>query len=199
MKTAPLRTVTGDPVSLRPRVAAAASRPTAGRHRGFAESFAQIVAVLMRDRNFRTLTLADLEWLVLPPVIAGQFALAHASMQPSSAKSNNGTNNSNNGATNGAKTQDGHILVPVAVALWARVTANLDKALSENLDKPLRLNAGDWVSGDNLWLIALAGDRRAVPKFLDRLSEKDFKGRQLKMRVRGPDGKAVIKTLGQTA
>ena len=67
MKTAQLRADTGDSVSLRPRSVAAASRPTAARHRGFAESFAQIVAVLMRDRGFRSLSLADLEWLVLPP------------------------------------------------------------------------------------------------------------------------------------
>ena len=41
-----------------------------------AQTFAQIVAVLMRDANFRNLRLTDLEWLVLPPVMAGQFRLA---------------------------------------------------------------------------------------------------------------------------
>ena len=147
-----------------------------------------IVAVLMLDANFRSLTLADLEWLVLPPVMVGQFGLAHAPMAPSQAKSNPG-----------AKTQEGSTMVPVAVALWARVSDNIDKALSANLDKPLRLKAGDWVSGNNLWLMAVAGDRRAVTKFLDQLSERDFKGQVVKMRVRGQDGKAVIKTLGGSA
>ena len=195
MTTATLRVATNEPVrprpqvvESRPRVGGAASRPTARRQTGFAESFAQIVAVLMRDANFRSLTLADLEWLVLPPVMVGQFGLAHAPMAPSQAKSNPG-----------AKTQEGSTMVPVAVALWARVSDNIDKALSENLDKPLRLKAGDWVSGNNLWLMAVAGDRRAVPKFLDQLSKRDFKGQVVKMRVRGQDGKAVIKTLGGSA
>ena len=36
--------------------------------------------------------------------------------------------------------------------------------LSESLDKPIKLQAADWSSGDNLWLLALAGDQRAFPK-----------------------------------
>jgi hypothetical protein len=46
----------------------------------FAQSFAQIVSVLMRDPGDRSLAIADLEWLVLPAVAAGQFRLAHAPM-----------------------------------------------------------------------------------------------------------------------
>ena len=56
------------------------------RQASFARSFAQIVAVFMRDRNFRTLTIAELEWLVLPPIMVGQFALAHAPTGRSSAE-----------------------------------------------------------------------------------------------------------------
>lgn len=39
------------------------------REASFAESFAQIVAVLMRDRNFRKVPIGELEWLVLPPLM----------------------------------------------------------------------------------------------------------------------------------
>ena len=155
-----------------------AARPRDARQARFAQTFANIVAVLMRDPNFKNLRLADLEWLVLPPVMAGQFKLGHAQMQP-----------------DGAKTQKDASYVPVAVALWARVSPNLDKALSENLDKQARLHPADWATGDNIWLMAAAGDQRAVPKFLEQLKETEFKGKQVKMRVRGPDGKVVIKTL----
>jgi cytolysin-activating lysine-acyltransferase len=157
-------------------------RPRDARQARFAHSFAQIVAVLMRDANFRQMRLADLEWLVLPPVMAGQFSFAQA---PS--------------PVGRAKNQEGGVLVPVAVALWARVSADIDKALSENLDKPVRLKTGDWASGDNPWLIAVAGDQHAVPKFIEHLAQTEFKGQRVKMRLRGPGNTVVVKTLGPAA
>jgi len=159
-----------------------AIRPRDARQARFAQTFAQIVAVLMRDPNFRKMRLADLEWLVLPPVMAGQFRLAQAP--------------SPHGRVKG---QEGGVLVPVAVALWARVSASIDKGLSENLDKSVRLQPGDWASGDNVWLMAVAGDPRAVPKFLEELAKTEFKEQRVKMRLRGPDNKVVVKTLGQSA
>lgn len=39
--------------------------------------------------------------------------------------------------------QEGGVLVPVAMALWARVSSRIDKALSENLDQAVRLKPGD--------------------------------------------------------
>lgn len=156
------------------------------RQNNFAQSFAQIVAVFMRDPRFRTLSVADLEWLVLPPVMVGQFGLAHAPAASLQVK-----------ADKKPKAQPGAPIVPVAVALWARVSPQVDKALSENLDKPIRLRAADWTSGDNIWLIALAGDQRALPRFLAELNAKEFKGRQVKMRKRGPDGKVVIRTIAE--
>jgi cytolysin-activating lysine-acyltransferase len=135
----------------------------------------------MRDRNFRQMRLADLEWLVLPPVMAGQFRLAQMPAPQATVKG-----------------KDGGVLVPVAVALWARVSAPIDKQLSENLDKAVRLGAGDWASGDNVWLMAVAGDRRMMPKFIDQLVKTEFKGQGVKMRVRGPDNTVIVKTLGQS-
>ena len=125
--------------------------------------------------------LADLEWLVLPPVMAGQFRLGHAT-RPADA---------------GKPTQGG-ISIPVAVALWARVSPEIDKALSENLDKHVRLRADEWATGENLWLMAAAGDKRAVPLFLKQLAETEFKDRHVKMRLRGTDGKTMVKTLGES-
>ena len=171
--------------------AAEAARRVRPRQGGFAESFAQIVAVLMRDRNFRAMPIGELEWLVLPPLMHGQFVLAHTRMSQPDTK-------------NKEEAKKSATLVPVAVALWARVSANVDKALSENLGAPIKLQPADWTSGDNFWLLALAGDQRALPKFLAQLGKTEFKGRQVKMRKRGPDGKVVVVNLaspgnGETA
>jgi len=164
----------------------AAMRPRDARQLRFAQSFAQIVGVLMRDANFRKMRIADLEWLVLPPVMAGQFRLAQAPSPLARGKGQQGG-------------QEGGVLVPVAVALWARVSDTVDKALAETLDKAVRLRADQWASGDNIWLMAVAGDERAVPKFLEQLAKTEFAGRRVKMRVRGPENSVVVKTLGEAS
>jgi cytolysin-activating lysine-acyltransferase len=146
----------------------------------FAQSFAQIVSVLMRDPAYRSLAIADLEWLVLPALAAGQFRLAHAAMPG-----------------DGEVTQRPGALVPAAVALWARVSPLVDRALSENLDKGVRLSPAAWTSGDILWLIALGGHPRAAPAFLKQLREHEFKGKPVKMRQRLPDGTRIIVDLHQ--
>jgi hemolysin-activating ACP:hemolysin acyltransferase len=159
-------------------------RPAEARQARFAQSFSQIIAVLMRDQNFKNMRLADLEWLVLPPVMAGQFRLAHMPApprpgQPPPPKAADKTS----------------LLVPVAVALWARVSPQVDKGLSENLDKPVRLRVNQWASGNIAWLMAVAGERRAIPKFLEQLKEAEFKGQEVKMRANAGDGTVVVKTL----
>jgi hypothetical protein len=45
--------------------------------------------------------------------------------------------------------------------------------------------------------MAVAGDRRATQAFLRQLQENEFKGKQVKMRLRGADGKLVITSLDQ--
>jgi cytolysin-activating lysine-acyltransferase len=168
----------------------AAIRPRDARQARFAQSFAQVIAVLMRDANFRKMRLADLEWLVLPPVMAGQFNLAQA---PARFGRLEGKGEGKDAG------REGGVLVPVAVALWARVSDAIDKTLSENLDKPVRLGPADWASGDNIWLIAVAGDQRAMPKFIEELSKNEFAGQRVKMRVRGPGNTVAVKTLGRPA
>jgi cytolysin-activating lysine-acyltransferase len=170
----------------------AAIRPRDARQMRFAQSFAQIVAVLMRDPNFRKMQIADLEWLVLPPIMAGQFRLAQAP-----APLGRGKGQETDKETDKAAGQEGGVLVPVAVALWARVSDAVDKALAESLDKPMRLRADAWASGDNVWLMAVAGDPRAVPRFLEQLAKTEFAGQRVKMRVRGSENSVLVKTLGE--
>jgi hemolysin-activating ACP:hemolysin acyltransferase len=158
-----------------------AVRPREARQARFAQAFAQVVAVLMRDRNFRSMPLADLEWLVLPAVMSGQFRLGQVPSPLGRGKEGIG--------------KEGGVLVPVAVALWARVSAEIDAALSRDLDKPVELKAHQWASGDHVWLVAVAGDRRAVPQLVEQLAKTALKGQRIKMRVQGADGKVVVKTL----
>ncbi|MEQ1717495.1 MAG: toxin-activating lysine-acyltransferase [Hyphomicrobium sp.] len=137
----------------------------------FAQLFANAIAVLMRDMRYRDLRLKDLELLLLPPVVAGQCAIAQAKAG-----------------------KDGP-LVPVAVALWARVSPAIDKHLAQDLDKPVTISPNEWVSGDNVWIMLLAGDPKALPGFLQELLAKDLKGKTVKMRTTGKDGTRAVKVL----
>jgi cytolysin-activating lysine-acyltransferase len=172
-------------------------RPRDARQARMAQGFASVVAVLMRDPGFRNLRLTDLEWLVLPPLLSGQWRLGQSRATPDQAAPAKGATAPKDAAQDTSK---GNLpVVPTAVALWASVSPEIDKRLSSNLDKPLLLKPHEWASGDILWLVAAAGDARAVPKFLKHLAATEFKGRDVKLRVTGDDGKVVIRTLGQTA
>ena len=138
-------------------------------------AFSQIVSLLMRSPRHKHLSLADLEWLVLPPLLAGNFRIAEAKSKP-----------------NG-------VPVAFAVVLWASVSPEVDRRLSEDLDKPIRLQPKEWRSGDIVWLIDAVGDPRLLPQFLKRLNETTFKGREVKVRRRGQDGKPTLGVLGLAA
>jgi cytolysin-activating lysine-acyltransferase len=126
----------------------------------------QIVSMLMRSPQHKHYSLADLEWLVLPAVLSGQFRIVQAQGAPA----------------------------PVGVALWANVSAETDQRLSD-LSKPARLSPDEWRSGDISWLMELVCDARLQPAILTDLRDAIFKGNPLKMRVRGTDGRMQIATL----
>jgi hemolysin-activating ACP:hemolysin acyltransferase len=134
-------------------------------------AFAQMVSLLMRSPHYRHYALADLEWLVLPPLISGQFSIAEARAN-----------------------SDGPA-VPVAMALWASVSVEVDQKLSQMLEAPVRLRPDEWRSGDTLWLIDAVGDARVIPQLLKQLGQTAFKGREVKVRRRGPDGKMAVALL----
>jgi cytolysin-activating lysine-acyltransferase len=82
--------------------------------------------LLTQSPLHKHLKLADLEWLVMPALLLQQYYIF----------------------------RDGD--KPVGLALWAY----LDETTAKKLDKPLletenRLTAGDWKSGDHIWLIDL--------------------------------------------
>lgn len=134
-------------------------------------SFGEIVSVLMRSEHYKQYTLQDLEWLVVPAVLSNQFLLAEAR-----AKGNGFT-------------------APVGIVMWASVSAEVDQRLTANIATPLRLRPEDWRSGDILWLVDAVGPAKLIGSMLQQLHVKVFKGRQVKVRAQGPDGKPVVRTM----
>jgi cytolysin-activating lysine-acyltransferase len=138
----------------------------------FAVTFTRIVSVLMRSIHYKHYSLSDLEWLVLPPLLAGQYAILDAKVNDRP--------------------------VPVALALWASVSEEVDRRLSENLTAPAKLRPDEWRSGEILWLIDAVGDVKALPHLLRELQETAFKGRDVKVRRLGPDGCACVGLLNHS-
>jgi cytolysin-activating lysine-acyltransferase len=130
----------------------------------------EVVSVFMRAPEFRALPLDEIRALVIPAMSAGQFLVAERR----------------------SKTQG--TIAPVAVALWASVSKEVDKRLSEGLDRPLRLAPAEWKSGEIAWLVALAGHPQAITPMLKNFQETTLKGQPLKMRSTGKDGKTIVRT-----
>jgi len=167
----------------------AGKKPTQGKQsdadarnehqRNMTDGLASIVAIMMRDRRFRDVRMADLEWLVMPPILAGQWKVARGTMT----------------ASKGASPEEGGRMFPVAAALWACVSTEIDARLSANLDKPLVLKPAEWSSGDIIWLIAVPGQPAYVKQLLQHLSGTAFKGKQVKIRTTDRAGKPTVRTL----
>jgi len=137
-------------------------------------AFGDIVSVLMRSPGFKAMPLGELEHLVVPAVAIGQFSVAQAQLK-----------------SNGA-------VAPLGVVLWASVSPEVDQRLAAAPDKPVRLQKQEWRSGDIVWVVEAAGDRRIIAAQFKRLKAAEWKGRQVKLRVRGPDGKPAIRLLEET-
>ena len=138
-------------------------------------AFTQAVGVLMRSPHYNKYTLADLEWLVIPPLMAGQFRIGEA-------KTGSDKNPS----------------VPVAVVFWASVSPEVDKRLMDASDDAYQLKPEDWKSGDILWLVHAAGQTRFVRFVVDQLAKTTFKGREVKVRGRDREGKLKVHVLEAT-
>jgi hemolysin-activating ACP:hemolysin acyltransferase len=152
-----------------PPLATNVRRRAAAMHNSMA--LTQIIGVLMRSQHFRQYTLGDLEWLVIPPVMAGQYRIGEV------------------------KTKKEGATLPVAVLLWAKVSPEVDQRLAQSDSPTLRLRPEDWTSGDILWLTHAAGEPRFVRHLLKQISETAFKGLEVKTRARGEDGKVVVQLL----
>ena len=135
-------------------------------------AFAQIASLAMRSPLYRHFAIGDLEWLVLPALALGTFAIAEA-------KAQGGPNH------------------PVAAVLWASVSPEVDARLSANLEAPVRLRPDEWRSGDQLWIVAIIGDQRIATGLLQQLAGSAFQGRPVNIRVSGSDGKVVLRKLDE--
>lgn len=138
-------------------------------------AFGSIVAIYMRSTTHRELRLVDVENIIGPAIATGQFSLAEAAHKESG------------------------LITPVAVVLWASLSDALDQAISTHPEMPLALKPADWKSGDNVWVVEALGDQRVIGSIMQHLHQGTWKGRSVKMRTKGQDGKIGVQVLVQKA
>jgi cytolysin-activating lysine-acyltransferase len=107
------------------------------------ESFGKVVMAMMMLPRYRHQSLADLQHLVLEPLIRDRIAIAY----PGNAA-------------------DEQLADITGVAIWANVSEEVDASIREQIKAgtfPLKLKAEDWTSGNINWLIdVIAPNQRAT-------------------------------------
>lgn len=133
--------------------------------RDVASGLGQIIVLMLHGRQHRHTMLSELEWLIMPAVTFRQFRLAE-----------------------GVNSEKGFV-APIAAVLWANVSAEVDKRISENINQQIKLKPEEWRSGEHTWIVEALGDPKAVSALLQHLKQNELKDKTVRMRVRGQDGK----------
>ena len=149
-------------------------RQAAALSKRISTGLGEITSVLMRSKTHAVLPIAQLQTL-LPAIARNQYVTAEA------------------------RSRENGMSSPIAVVIWATVSDEVDQRLSADAQKPLSLTAADWAGGANVWVIEAVGEPRAVSALIKRLQDTRWKGQAVKLRARGEDGQASIRTLDAPA
>lgn len=104
------------------------------------ESFGKIVMSMMALPRYRHQTIADLQHLVLEPLIRDRVAIAYP-----------------------PKKDQNELTDITGVAIWASVSEEVDAKLREQIKSgtfPIRLKSEDWASGEINWLLDVIAPTR---------------------------------------
>lgn len=152
----------------RPDISAEDAKKHAAVGKQLAAAFGEIVTLLMRSERDRKRPISDLEWMIAPAVATGQFAIADAQSKKTGAIS------------------------PIGAVLWAMVSEDIDKRLSDTNTEQAPLKLQEWRSGNVPWIMLAIGDKRVIAGLVKKLTSDAFKGQAPKIRSRNADGNVVI-------
>lgn len=127
--------------------------------------------LLTQSPLHRALLIGDLEWLVMPALIAEQFYIF----------------------------RDGER--PVGLGLWARTTPEGEAKLGQGMIEPAnRLSLEEWTSGDRVWLVDLVApfateENRHREVMLADLIAGPLSGQAFSFHRTGTDGKRTVQRI----
>lgn len=154
-----------------PELGAEQLRKMAAAAKSLTAALGEIVALLMRSPQHKHYSLADLEWLVVPALLTGQFSLVTAQSR-------------RNGLTS-----------PVGLIVWASVSDEVDQRLSAAPGEPLRLEPHEWKSGSNPWVVLAIGDKNIMHGMMKELQTKTWTNKPAKLLVLDNDNEPRVATI----
>ena len=134
-------------------------------------SIGDICVVMSKAPSHKFHTLADIEWMVLPAVLTGQYYVGEYAHAEQGARA------------------------PAAVVTWASVTDEVASRLMHGSDSVVRLQPAEWRGGDQLWLIDTIGNPQVLGLALKTLAETQFKGKTVNVATRLANGQVKLETL----
>lgn len=134
-----------------------------------AASIGDIVTVFSRSPAHKHFSLADIEWMVLPAVLNGQFYVAEFAHKETGFRAT------------------------IAVMTWAFVSEEVDRRICDNPSRSIRLRPEEWESGGAAWIADLVGDPRGIAGAVEWLNADPFKERNANIAVR--DATGVVQAL----
>jgi hemolysin-activating ACP:hemolysin acyltransferase len=126
-------------------------------------SVADAVGLMMRSERHRHYSLADLEWLVLPPLMLNQVMFAYSRPQVPADKAE-------------AAAKAGVVgelpPMPVAMVTWALVSPEVAAKLDaqKKAGVPFRLAPHEWKSGNRRYVIESVGNEDVCRSLLQKLA-----------------------------
>lgn len=137
----------------------------------FSASIGDLVTILSRSPAHKHYSIADIEWMILPAVTAGQFYVVEATHKEHGYRA------------------------PIAFVSWAFVSEEVDQRLAGQVSQRLRLRPDEWKSGEIAWVIDAAGTGEAVNAALRWLLAGPLREKSVKAATRDEDGVPRVKRL----
>jgi cytolysin-activating lysine-acyltransferase len=127
-------------------------------------SVADAIGLMMRSERHRHYSLADLEWLILPPLMLNQVMFAYARPQLPAEKAE---------AVAKAGVVGELPPMPVAMVTWALVSPEVAAKLDaqKKAGVPFRLAPHEWKSGGNRHVIDAVGNQKTCGSLLRKLAD----------------------------
>jgi hemolysin-activating ACP:hemolysin acyltransferase len=104
-------------------------------------TFSQVTMALMATPRYRNLSIADLSWLVLEPLIRDRIAIASTGRKDALATGS-----------------------AIGFAIWAKTSEEASRRIEEQIKAgsfPVRLKGEDWNSGEIVWLLDVVAPGQA--------------------------------------
>ena len=149
--------------------------PVPSDDRTVSHALGEMTWLMTQSPRFRDYKLSDLEWMIMPALLVGQFKIFYNDQQ-----------------------------VPIAFATWASVSESVEEKIKQQAKTQdhVKLMPADWQSGEHLWLMEMVvphadGENHLAEKLLMGIKASLFKDRPFRFARAAEWGRTVAKHMNE--